>query len=72
MVEVDMMEYLKIADIGEDGKEKVRDLEKSLGAHVMAFEFGLKLAKLTEAQRQEVAAVEEALGGGVMLLAYDE
>ena len=67
-----MMEYLKIADIGEDGKEKVRDLEKSLGAHVMAFEFGLKLAKLTEAQRQEIAAVEEALGGGVMLLAYDE
>jgi len=65
-----MMEYLKIADIGEDGKEKVRDLEKSLGAHVMAFEFGLRLAKLSEEQLQEVAAVEEELGEGVILLVY--
>ncbi len=67
-----MMEYLKIADIGEGGKEKVKELEESLGVHVMAFEFGLRLAKLTEAQREEVAAVEEALGGGVMLLAYEK
>lgn len=67
-----MMEYLKIADIGEEGKAKVEELEKSLGVHVMAFEFGLRLAKLTEAQREEVAAVEEDLGGKVMLLAYQK
>jgi hypothetical protein len=71
-MEVNMMEYLKIADIGEDGKAKVKELEKSIGAHVMAYEFGLRLAKLTEAQRQEIAAVEEELGGGVILLAYKE
>ena len=67
-----MMEYLKIADIGESGLAKVKELEKSIGAHVMAYEFGLKVAKLTDAQRQEVAALEEELGGGVILLAYKE
>ena len=67
-----MMEYLKIADIGEDGKAKVRELEKSIGAHVMAYDFGFRLAKLTEEQRQELAAVEEELGSGIMLLAYEE
>jgi len=67
-----MMEYLKIADIGEEGKAKVKELEKSIGAHVMAYEFGFRLAKLTEAQREEVAALEKELGGGVMLLAYEE
>ena len=67
-----MIEYLKIADIGEDGKAKVRELEKSIGAHVMAYEFGFKLAKLTEAQQQELSALEEELGSGVMLLAYEE
>jgi len=65
-----MMEYMKIADIGEEGKEKVKALEESLGAHVMAYEFGFRLAKLTEEQLQEIAAVEEELGSGVMLLAY--
>ncbi len=67
-----MMEYLKIADIGESGLAKVKELEKSIGAHVMAYEFGLKVAKLTDAQRQEVAALEEEMGGGVILLAYKE
>jgi len=69
-MEVQMMEYLKIADIGESGQTKVKELEKSIGAHVMAFEFGLRLAKLTDAQKQEVAAVEEALGDGIILLVY--
>ena len=67
-----MVEFLKIADIGEGGKRKVMELEKSIGAHVMAYDFGYKLAKLTEAQREEVAALEEELGDGVILLAYEE
>jgi hypothetical protein len=71
-MEADMLEYMKIADIGEDGKAKVAELEKSIGAHVMAYEFGLRLAKLTEEQKQQVTAVEEELGGKVILLAYEE
>ncbi len=67
-----MMEYLKIADIGEAGKAKVRELELSLGAHVMAYEFGLRLAKLTDEQREEVIALEKELGDRVILLAYVE
>jgi len=67
-----MIEYLKIADIGEEGKSKVEALEESLGAHVMAYAWGYKLAKLTEAQREEVEALEAELGEGVMLLVYNK
>ncbi len=45
-----MMEYLKIADIEDEGKAKVKELEKSHGVHVMAYDFGYRLAKLTEEQ----------------------
>ena len=67
-----MMEYMKIADIGEEGKAKVKALEESLGAHVMAYEFGLRLAKMTDEQKEEVIALEKELGDRVMLLAYVE
>jgi hypothetical protein len=65
-----MTEFLKIADIGEGGKVKVKELEKSLGAHVMAFEPGLSVADLTAGQKEEVAMVELELGAG--LLVYKE
>ncbi len=49
---------------------KVKELEKSLGAHVMAFEPGLSVADLTAGQKEEVAMVELELGAG--LLVYKE
>jgi hypothetical protein len=69
-MEVQMAEYLKIADIGDGGKAKVKELEKTLGAHVMAFVPGLSLAELTETQKEEVALAEMELG--VILLVYKE
>lgn len=65
-----MMEYMKIADIGEEGKAKVRRLEETLGAHIMAYDYGFRLAKLTPEQLQEVNEIEQELG--VILLAYEE
>lgn len=65
-----MMEYMKIADIGEEGKARLRQLENTLGAHVMAYDYGFRLADLTPEQLQEVNAIEEELG--VILLAYEQ
>ena len=67
-----MVEFLKIADVGESGKAKIKALEETIGAHVMAYEFGFPLAKLTEAQMKEVTALEEELGEGVFLLVYNK
>lgn len=63
-----MAEYLKIADIGDSGKAKIKELETALDAHIMAFEPGLSLANLSEAQKKAVANAEEELG--VILLVY--
>ena len=67
-----MVEFLKIADIGESGKAKVKALEESIGAHIMAYEFGYPLAKLSAEQMEEVTALEEELGEGVFLLVYKD
>jgi len=64
-----MAQFLKIAKLPEDDVAKIRDLEESLGTHIMAYQSGLQMAVLTGAQVQEVQTIEEELG--VILLAYD-
>ncbi len=67
-----MVEFLKIADVGESGKAKIKALEESIGAHVMAYEFGYPLAKLSVEQMEKVTALEEELGEGIFLLVYND
>ena len=63
-----MANYLKIAELDEQGVEKVKKLEKTFGTHIMAFVPGLKIANLSDHQLKEIKAVEDELG--VILLAY--
>ena len=65
-----MAQFLKIAELDTDDVGMIRDLETSLGAHVMAFQTGLQMADLTDEQIKAVKEVEEQLG--VILLAYDD
>ncbi len=65
-----MTEFLKIAELDEDSVAKIRDLENSLGSHIMAYQSGLNLSSLTETQVHEIKALEKQLG--VILIAYDE
>ena len=65
-----MAEFLKIAALESDDVAKIRDLEASLGTHIMAFQPGLQMAELTDEQVEAVQSVEEKLG--VILLAYDD
>jgi hypothetical protein len=64
-----MAEYLKIADLDEGDVARIKQLEESLGTHIMAFRPGLKIAGVTEAQLQEIKAVEDKLD--VILLVYE-
>ncbi len=65
-----MAQFLKIAQLNENEVMKIRSLEESLGAHIMAWQTGLQMADLTDKQVQTVKDVEEELG--VILLAYDD
>ena len=65
-----MAEFLKIATLESDDVAKIRDLETSLGTHIMAYQPGMKMAELTDEQVEAVQGVEEKLG--VILLAYDD
>ena len=64
------MEQLKIAELDSDAVAKIRSLEKEFGKHIMAFEPGVQLTRLSEAQLAKVRELEGELG--VILLAYDE
>ncbi len=63
-----MANFLKIAQLDDDGVGKIRALEIETGKHVMAFTSGLEIANLTEAQLAKVRTLEEELG--VTLLVY--
>lgn len=64
-----MAQYLKIASLDEEGVTTIRQLEESLGKHIMAFRPGLKIASVTDAQIETVKAIEEKLD--VILLVYE-
>lgn len=59
---------MRIADLDSARLEKVRKLEKELGAYVVALEPQVPLAKLTGEQLARLEAAEKELG--VVLLAY--
>jgi len=61
---------LKIASVDESTKSKIKALEEAIGKHIMAFEPGVSLAKLTKDEVKKVEALEEE--AGVMLLVYDK
>lgn len=65
-----MAEFLKIATLDANSVAKVRELEASLGTHIMAYQPGLKMAELTDEQVKAIRDVEKNLG--VILLAYNE
>jgi hypothetical protein len=65
-----MYEYFKIATLDIDSIQKITTLEKRLGKHIMAFESGIRLAELTEAEIDEVSALEKELG--VLMLVYNK
>ena len=65
-----MAEFLKIAELDDDGITKIKQLEQSLNTHIMAYQTGLKIANLTERQMAKIKAVEEELD--VILLVFDE
>ena len=64
-----MEEFLKIAELDENSKARIKQLEDSLGAHIMAYRSGLKIARLSDEQWKELKAAEEELD--VILLAFD-
>lgn len=65
-----MTQFLKIAELDTDDVAIIRDLEASLGAHIMAYQTGLQMADLTDEEINAVKDVEQELG--VILLAYDD
>lgn len=64
-----MAEFLKIAELDTVEVAKVRNLEESLDAHIMAYKPGLQMADLTDEQIQAVKSMEDQLG--VIILAYE-
>lgn len=65
-----MTQFLKIADLDEDGTRRIRELEVSLDRHIMAFEPGLEIADLEDEQLAAIRNLEDDLG--VTLLVYKE
>ena len=59
---------MEVAELDPARLEKVRKLEKELGAYVVALEPQFRLAKLTAGQLDRLTAMERELG--VVLLAY--
>lgn len=64
-----MAEFLKIAELDENQVAQIKNLENSLGSHIMAYQSGLDLSNLTETQVLEVKKLEKQLG--VILIAYE-
>jgi len=65
-----MYEYFKIATLDVEGITKITALEDKLGKHIMAFESGIRLARLTEAEIEQVSSLEKELG--VLMLVYNK
>jgi hypothetical protein len=63
-----MTEFLKIAELDDGSIHRIKDLEKEMGVHIMAFESGLNIADLSEEQLNRVQALEEELE--VTLIVY--
>lgn len=69
-MEVTVTQFLKIADLDDDGVRRIRELEATLDQHIMAFEPGLEIADLEDEQLAAIRNLEEDLG--VTLLVYEE
>jgi hypothetical protein len=69
-LEVEMAEFLKIAELSAGDVEKIRGLERSTDTHIMAFEPGLQVANLSELHMESVQSLEEELG--VILIVYNK
>lgn len=61
---------LKIATLDETMIAKIRALEERIGRHIMAFESGVSLARLSTEEVQLVEALEKE--AGVTLLVYNQ
>lgn len=65
-----MTHQFKIAHLNEASVEKIRQIEKKTGKHIMAFEQGPNFAELSQEDLQTVQALEKELG--VVLLVYEQ
>jgi hypothetical protein len=64
------MYNLKIATLDDETIEKIRSLEEAIGKHIMAFEPGVSLARLTADEVKKVDALEKEIN--VTLLVYNK
>jgi len=65
-----MFGNFKIATLTKDQVDKIRNLETKLHKHIMAFEPGISIARLSEGEVKQIEDLEKELG--VVLLAYKE
>jgi len=65
-----MTEFLKVAHLDDESVDRLKELEKEMGVHIMAFESGLDIADLSEEQIDRVQSLEEELG--VTLVVYQK
>ncbi|MFO8035702.1 MAG: hypothetical protein R6U57_03640 [Anaerolineales bacterium] len=63
-----MTEFLKIAHLDDESVTQIKEIEKEMDVHIMAFESGLDIADLSEGQLNRIQALEDALG--VTLVVY--
>ena len=61
---------LKIATLDEAAIAKIKALEGKIGKHIMAYEPGVSLARLTPDEIELVSALEKEIGD-VTLLVYN-
>ena len=64
-----MAGQLKIAKLDQGSLDKIREMEKEMGVHIMALEPGVKFTVLTPEQLAEVETLEKELE--VTLLIYE-
>ncbi|MEM7334304.1 MAG: hypothetical protein AAF490_19635 [Chloroflexota bacterium] len=64
-----MAEFLKIAQLEQEGVQQLKSLETTFGVHLMAYEAGLSIAELSKDQMEAIKTLEEKLG--VVILAFD-
>ena len=59
---------MKIADLDEEGIERIRQMEEAMGSLIVALEPHYPLAELEEEQVEKLQGLEKELG--VVLIAY--
>ena len=64
-----MSDFLKIAELDEESVARVKALEDTLGTHIMAYERGLDIARLTAEQLQAINKVGQRI---TSILSVDE